>query len=537
MYVRAAVMLCCLSLLPTSAATQSAERVGEVSFPTSCAADVSGDFDRAVALLHSFEFEESRNTFASIAGRDPDCAMAHWGVAMTYHHLLWAPPTDRDLELGTAAAARALELPVTDRERAYTEAIAAFYRDYERQDHATSSRAYETAMARLHEGHPDDVEAEIFYIVSVLSNADPTDKSYAVQKRTGAWLESLWAKMPNHPGIVHYIIHSYDYPPLSEVAVEAAHRYLEIAPSLPHAVHMSSHIFTQEGMWEASIRANTLSAGASRDRGEELGTVVQAQLGEMHALDYLAYAYLQRGQNDEAKRVRDHIASLDELTWSNGVVAFNAGAVPVRYALERRAWEEAASLPPAREAEAAGGNYQVRAVVALRHWARAVGAAQSGQLEKADRELARLTELTEELGRVPDVWARNTAEVLRLEAEAWLALARGEADRALSLMRSAAALEDQTDKSSLSPGRVLPVHEQLGDMLMELGRPGDALREYETSLAHARQRFNSYYGAARAARAAGELDVARDHYRKLLELTAPDSPRPELKEARLFLES
>ncbi|MEJ2152594.1 MAG: hypothetical protein P8Y29_06540, partial [Gemmatimonadota bacterium] len=363
----------------------------------------------------------------------------------------------------------------------------------------------------------------------------PTDKTYAVQKRTGSRAEELWADMPNHPGLVHYIIHSYDYPPLSDKAVEAAHRYLEIASALPHALHMSSHIFTQVGMWDESIHANTLSAEAARERGKRTGALAQAQLAEMHALDYLAYAYLQQGRDEKAREVLDHINSIADLNWKNGVVAYNGGAVSARYTLERRRWEDAASLPPPVEAEQAGGDYQVRALVALRYWARAVGAARSGQIAKAEQDIARLDELAAELNDHPNIWARNTSKVLQLEAKAWLALAQGNDEQALELMRSAAVLEDETDKSSLSPGRVLPVHEQLGDMLMELGHAEEAQREYEISLGHARERFNSIYGAARAAQAADDIETAREYYRQLTELTVPDSPRVELEEATQVL--
>ncbi len=533
MRFRTSALLSCLcAILPaTSMAQTHADRLGEVSFPTSCASDVQVDFDRAVALLHSFEFEESRGVFASIAERDPDCAMAWWGVAMTYYHPLWAPPTKRDLELASAAAREARLVSHTKREGAYIEAISAFYRNYETLDHRTRARVYEEAMAEVHAGDPEDREAEIFYVLAILSNADPTDRTYAVQRRTGAMLEMRFAEMPNHPGLAHYIIHSYDYPPLADGAVEAAHRYLEIAPSLAHALHMSSHIFTQVGMWDESIDANTRSAKAARERGARFDAMAQAQLQEMHSLDYLAYAYLQQGRDEKAREVLEHIDS-QLLNWENGVVAFNAGAVPVRYVLERRRWEEAASLPVPEEAEAAGGNYETRALVALRYWARAVGAARSGDVEVAEQELAPVEEIAGELRNHPDIWARNTSEVLRLEAAAWLSLAKGESEKALELMRAAAALEDQTDKSSLSPGRVLPVHEQLGDMLMELGRPKEALKEYEISLQHASRRFNSLYGAARAARAAGKTDVAEAYYHQLLELADPASPRVELAEAR-----
>lgn len=529
---RVFMLLLCLSVTPsTGAVAQHADQLGEVSFETSCAEKVQADFNRAVALLHSFEFEESRGVFSSIAERDENCAMAHWGVAMTYYHPLWAPPTESDLENGSVAAAKAKSLASTEREQAYSEAIAAFYRDHETLDHRTRARTYEDAMANVHAVAPDDVEAEIFYLLAMLSNADPTDKTYAVQKRTGGRAEELWADMPNHPGLVHYIIHSYDYPPLADKAVAAAHRYLEIASALPHALHMSSHIFTQVGMWDESIHANTLSAEAARERGKRTGALAQAQLAEMHALDYLAYAYLQQGRDEKAREVLDHIDSIEDLNWKNGVVAYNGGAVSARYALERRRWEDAAALAPPVAAEAAGGGYETRALVALRYWARAVGAARSGQIAKAEQDLARLEELAAELREQPNVWARNTSEVLRLEAAAWLALAKGENDQALEFMRSATALEDETDKSGISPGRVLPAHEQLGDMLMELGYAEEAQREYEISLMHARERFNSIYGAARAAQVAGDMETAHKYYRHLMDLTVPDSPRVELKQA------
>ena len=501
---------------------ESADVVGDVRFETSCAEDVQAAFDSAVATLHSFEFDEARGMFEAIASEDPDCAMATWGVAMTYYHPLWAPPTDEMLRLGAEAVERAKSMETTERETLYIAAIGAFFDDAESLEHRERAIRYEKAMAEVHGQYPDDREAEIFYALAMLSNADPTDKTYAVQKRTGAMLEPLFVDMPNHPGLAHYIIHSYDYPPLAERAVDAAHRYLEIATSMPHALHMSGHIFTQLGMWEDSIDANTRSAEAARERG----------VNEMHALDYLVYAYLQRGQDENAGRIVEDIDSRSDLNWRNGVVSFNAGAIPVRYAMERRDWEAAASLEPLEAAEKAGGNYEVRNSVALRYWARVVGAARSGQIEQAERDLVELERLARELKSAETVWARNTSEVLRRQAAAWLALAKNEPERALELMRSAAELESATDKSGLSPGRVLPAREQLGDMLAELGRPQEALAEYEASMSQAPRRFNSYVGAARAAEGAGEAEVAQGYYELLLELAAEDSTRAELAEAK-----
>jgi len=515
---------------PTNAA-QPADVVGDVRFETSCASEVQGAFDAAVATLHSFEFDEARGMFETIASEDPGCAMAVWGIAMTYYHPLWAPPTDEELRLGAEAVERARSMETTEREALYIDAIGALFDDAESADHRTRAIRYENGMAEVNAQNPDDREGEIFYALAILSNADPTDKTYAVQKRTGGMLEPLFVDMPNHPGLAHYIIHSYDYPSLAEGAVEAAHRYLDIATSMPHALHMSGHIFTQLGMWDDSIHANIRSAEAARARGERFG-MAQAQMNEMHALDYLVYAYLQKGQDDDAGRIVEDIDSTSDMNWRNGVVSFNAGAAPARYAVERQDWEAAASLEPLGAAEQAGGADWIRGSVALRYWARAVGAARSGQIEQAERDLVELERLASEMQGAETVWARNTSEVLRLQATAWLALAKDEPERALALLRSATDLEDETDKNGVSPGRVLPAHEQMGDMLAELGRPQEALAEYEASLGQVPRRFNSYVGAARAAQAVGEPDVARRYYEQLLELAAEDSTRSELVEAR-----
>jgi tetratricopeptide (TPR) repeat protein len=505
--------------------------VGDVQFETSCAEDTQGAFNGAVATLHSFEFDEARGMFEAIASEDPDCAMTAWGVAMTYYHPLWAPPTEKELKLGTEAVAKARNLEATEREKLYIEAIKEFFDNAENAAHRERAIRYEKAMANVHLQNPDDKEAEIFYALALLSNADPTDKTYVVQRRTGGMLEPLFVDMPNHPGLAHYIIHSYDYPPLANRAVEAAHRYLDIATSMPHALHMSGHIFTQLGMWEDSIDANTRAVEAARERGRRFG-IAQGQMNEMHALDYLVYAYLQRGEDDKAGAIVDDINSRADLNWRNGVITFNAGAAPVRYAMERRDWQAAASLTPLEAAEKVGGNYEVRNAVALRYWARVVGAARIGKIEQAELDLVELADLAKEMASADSFWARNTTEVLRLQATAWLALAKGESDLALELMRNAAELEGQTDKSGLSPGRVLPAHEQLGDMLAELGHPQEALMEYEASMRQAPHRFNTYLGAARAAKGAGKPELARDYYGKLLKLASEEGTRTELAEAR-----
>jgi tetratricopeptide (TPR) repeat protein len=505
--------------------------IGAVRFETSCAPEVQTAFDRAVATLHSFEFGEARDLFEAIASEDPDCGMAAWGVAMTHYHPLWAPPTRQELSLGAAAVARARSYDSTERERLYIEAIGALFDGADDAPHSERAVRYEEGMARVYEHSSDDTEAEIFYALAILSNADPTDKTYAVQQRTGAMLEPLFVEMPDHPGLAHYIIHSYDYPDLADRAVHAADRYLEIAPSMPHALHMSGHIYTQLGMWDASIGANIRSAASAVERAEMFG-LGEATQGELHALDYLVYAHLQRGEDTAAEAIVDHVNTMQELNLDNGVIVFNAGAVPVRYAVERHDWEAAAELSTLSQVEAFGGNDQSINAVALRYWARVIGGARSGRLEQAQRDLVELERVATQLASEARVWGRNTAEVFRLQATAWLALANGEPDRAVQLMQSAVELEEQTDKSSISPGRVLPAHEQLGDVLAALDRPQEALAAYEESMTRAPRRFNTYVGAARAAMAAGETDVAHDYYQKLLELAADASTRAELAEAR-----
>lgn len=523
------------AFLPTQVFAQY-EGIGQVEFETTCAEEVAVDFNIAVSLLHSFEFAESRQTFRKVAEADPACAMAHWGVAMTHYHPLWAPPTASDLQAGGSAAHIALGMAQTPRETMYAEAMETFYKDHATIDHRSRAIAYEKAMERVVEAYPDDMEAALFHQLAVLSNADPRDKDFTVQLATGAFFDQAFEQLPDHPGIAHYIIHSYDFPPLSHRAVFAAHRYLEIAPNLAHAVHMSGHIFTQEGMWDASIDANALSAHNSHLAADNPATIVQAQLGEMHALDYKVYAHLQRGDDAAAWKIVEHVDNLsNDLHWENGVVAFNGGAVPVRWAMERHAWDEAAELPLADDID--GEGYEARVTVAHRHWARAIGAARTGNPAAAADDIAALNAIAAELQDQPNIWAQNSTQVLNLQAMAWVVLAQGESEAAVTLMREAAAIEDQTAKSPLSPGRVLPAHEQLGDMLFELGEPHEAYSEYVTSIGQADRRFNSYLGMARAARAAGMGEEAANVYRLLLDLVVEDSERPEVAEARSYVAS
>ena len=508
------------------------EALGKVSFPTSCRAEVAPEFTRAVALLHSFGYEESRRAFESVAAHDPDCAMAYWGVAMTYYHPIWSPPDSRDLAAGRAAAARAeAASPRTDRERGYVEAIAVFYRDSDTQPHAARARAWSDALEALSRRFPDDHEATIFYALSLLGTAPPSDATFANQKKAAAILNGLLPEEPEHPGIAHYMIHAFDYPQLAREALPAARAYAKIAPSSPHALHMPSHIFTRLGLWQESIASNLASADAARRLVAQRHPGA-ASLDALHALDYLEYAYLQIGDEKSARRVLEEAATARNFDEPQFQAGYALAAIPARWTLERRDWRAAsevsmpaASLPWDRFSYAA----------AIVHFARAVGAARSGQPARAEEPLARLQEIQAALSASPIPgpydWA-NEVEAHRLAATAWLAYAQGKQDEALLLARAAADLEEKTGKHPVTPGPVLPARELLGDMLLEAGRPGDALVEYEASLREAPGRFNSLFGAARAAERSKDPDRSRDLYAELLSQCVAGSPRPELADAR-----
>jgi tetratricopeptide (TPR) repeat protein len=483
------------------------ERLGHVHFSTSCRADLAPAFDRAVALLHSFAYAEAAQAFGAVAAQDPGCAMAQWGIAMSYFHVIWGPPTPAEFAAGKVAAdkAAALAPKATPRERDYVAAIAAYY-EGDNVPHATRVVAFEKGMAQVAERNPGDHEAQIFHALAILGVAynSPPDKTYARQKQAAEILNRLLPLEPDHPGIAHYMIHSFDYPELAELALPAARAYSQIAPSAPHALHMPSHIFTRLGMWKESIESNIASAAAAR------ASVARSHPGAtpfdaLHAMDYLEYAYLQTGQDDQARAVADSVAAVASLD----VTVFQAGyalaAIPARYTLERRDWKAAARLE-VRPADYPWKDYPY--AEAITHFARAVGAARSGDVATARTALDTLTSIQKSLqGRKGFDWATQV-EIQRRAAAAWLARAGRRDDEALSLMRSAANLEDSTDKHPVTPGAILPAREQLADLLLELGKPAAALAEYQSSLRTAPARFNSYLGASQAAALAGQKDTA-----------------------------
>jgi len=507
----------------------SGEKLGTVHFETSCSAAAAPQFDRAMALLHSFEFSGAINAFNETLRTDPGCAIAHWGIALSR----WGNPfavgirPAAQLRQGWEAIEQANRAGAkTDRERAYIAAATQLYADFERVDQLTRVRAYERAMADVVSRYPQDREAAIFYALALSASASPTDKTYANQLKAGAILERLSPEQPDHPGIAHYIIHSYDVPPLAAKALDAARRYAKIAPSAPHALHMPSHTFTRVGSWQESIDTNIASAAAARRAG--------STSEELHALDYRMYAYLQTAQDRAAQGLLNglpEVAGRFNPAAVGGAAPGSAGvfalaAMPARWALERRAWGEAARLEP----RASAFPY----TEAMTYFARALGAARTGDLTTARASLGALQQIKDRLAQANEgYWAEQT-EIQRRVAAAWLALAETRPDEALATMRAAAEMEDGTEKSAVTPGPIAPARELLGEMLLELKRPAEALQEFQATLKKEPERFGALYGAARAASLSGDNAGARGYYAQLVNICERgDSPgRSELQEAR-----
>jgi tetratricopeptide (TPR) repeat protein len=511
-------------------------KLGKVHFPISCGPASQKKFDVGLAMLHSFWYAKAEKAFSDLAANDPGCAMAHWGVAMSHFHQIWYAPPPEDRKAGAAAveAARAAR-PKTARERDWIEALAVYYRDSETVDHVTRFLAYEKAMADLAAKYPKDREASIFYALTLngVALAVPPDKTYARTKKAGAILEPIFREMPQHPGVAHYIIHSYDFPTLAERGLDAARRYSKIAQDSPHALHMPSHIFTRLGLWDDSIQSNLDSASAAR---KDLQRTMPGAFSfdELHAMDYLAYAYLQSGRDAEARKVLEEASRAEKFDKENFAVAYALSAIPARLALERRDWNAATTvaLRP-REFPWSKFPYTEATVV----FARAVGFAHGGDTTSARTEIERLEKLRDNLKTAGNAFWAATVEIVRLEAAAWLARAERKDTEALEIMRSAAALEDTVDKHPVTPGPILPAREQLGDLLLELGKPAEALAEYRSALAASPNRLNGVYGAARAARLSGDSAAAKSYYEKVIALCGKaDGAREQVAEARAFLD-
>jgi len=468
--------------------TRNAQGVlGTVEFRVSCTVEAQESFTRGVALLHSFTYEESAEAFRKAAATDPRCAMAHWGLAMTEYHQLWEPHAGpAELKRGTAEIQKAREAKAeTPREIDYIEALGVFYDGWEQRNHAARAKAYQEAMHGVQKRNPKDQEASILYALALMATASLEDKTYGNQRTAAAILETVFAAQPNHPGVAHYLIHAYDNPELAPQGLVAARAYSKIAPDVPHALHMPSHIFTRLGLWEDSISSNLAAAAAARQHGDA-GE-------EFHALDYLVYAYLQLGKNDEAEKIRDHLPAAGDAKGSSAFkINFAKAAIRARCALEQQKWAEAEKL-------AAEPGVQPQ-VAAISHWAAALGATHTGNLAAARQHAEQVRRLSVELGEKGEAyWAQQVA-IQGEEAGGWVAFAEHRNYDALRLLRMAADHEDAAEKHSVTPGAVRPARELLGDLLMEMHEPKEALRAYRQVLTVAPERRNALRGVAEAER-------------------------------------
>lgn len=520
---RLAIALIVVAAVGVAIATAD-DKVGTVKFPTSCNPAVQADFERAVAMLHSFWFSASTDAFLAVSQRDTGCAMAQWGVAMNLlgNPFGWPPPP-KNLADGWAAIERAKAAGAkTPRERDYIAALEAFYKDREQIDHRTRALAYRAAMEQLAARYPEDREASIFYALALNATATPTDKTYADQLKAAGILEKVFAEQPQHPGAAHYLIHSYDYPAIAEKGLNAARRYASIAPAAPHALHMPSHIFTRRGYWQESIDANKASSSATGN-----------QFDQLHALDYLAYAHLQMAQDAMAKRVVDYMSDIPKVTIEHFVTGFALATIPSRYALERGRWVDAARL------ELYGKEFpwvRFPQSEAQLVFARGLGAARSGDPAAARRDADRLGVLRDTLTTAKVGYWADQVDIQRQIVLAWAAQAEGKKDEALAMLRAAANREDATDKHPVTPGSLVPARELLAEMLLEANEPGKALQEFELSMRVEPNRYRGLAGAARAAELSGNAAKARAYYTQLVALGAKaDAERPELARAKAFI--
>jgi len=511
------------------------EKLGRVNFSVSCSGAAQQQFNRAVALLHSFWYEEAEKGFVEVTKTDPKCGMGYWGIAMSSYHPVWAPPVAAELRNGMAAMQKANVVGArTQREKDYIAAIETFYKDPDKFDHRTRALAYEKAMEQLYLRNPKDHEAAVFYALALLGTALPTDKIYANQKKAGEILNKVLLYEPEHPGVAHYLIHTFDYPTLAPLALAAARSYAKIAPSSPHALHMPSHIFTRLGLWQESIESNIASAAAAKNYVARMHPGA-ASFDQLHAMDYLAYAYLQTAQDGKVKEIVDALYAMNKVDANTFAAAYAFAAIPARYALERRQWSEAAELK-VHPADFPWNNFPY--AEAIIYFGRAVGAARSGDAAGASKDIERLTSIQRSLAEAKENYWATQVEIQRQTAAAWLARAEGKNEEALKIMRSAVDLEGSTEKNPVTPGAVLPARELLGDLLLELREPKQALKEFEASLLVSPNRFNGLYGAAKAAELFGDREKARNFYAKLAALgERSDGTRPELQAAKVFLAS
>src|SRR3954470_5291899 len=500
-------------------AASATQKLGTVKFPSSCSPKVQQKVTRGVAMLHSFWWPQGEATFQEIANEDPNCAIAAWGFAsiLMYNPFVGSVPP-KDVALAQAAIEKGRQMKASQRDKDYLEAVAAYWDDFanktERQRSLARSAAYEKLAAK----YPKDDEAQIFNGLYLIAIQQASDQTYSNSLKAAAILEKQFAKHPSHPGIAHYLIHAYDAPPIAQKGLPSAKRYASIAPDAPHALHMPSHIFTRVGAWQDSITTNRRSASVAL-RGKEGDDA-------LHALDYVVYAQLQLGRDSEARNTVSEAMAITGST-PRFIAPYAQAAMPARLVVERGAWREAAQLQPAQS--------KFPFTEAITYQARAIGAARMGDAAAAKADVDQITQRRDALRAAKNEYWATEVEIMRLSAAAWTTLAENRADQALGLMREAADLEDKNEKHPVTPGRILPAREQLGDMLMELKRPGEALKEYERSQKREPDRFRSLYGAALAAEMSGDARAAQRYYARLVQVAGKGDARAELTLARAYL--
>jgi tetratricopeptide (TPR) repeat protein len=521
-----AASLIALHLTVTSAAfAQHGHQHGKVEFPNSCSPTVQAKLLDGIAMLHSFFYSGAQQAFEEVAAEDNSCTIATWGYAsiLMLNPLQGIGPSPQNARLAQAAIDKARKIGAkTQREHDYLEAVAAYYEDFashpERARQLARAKAYEALSAK----YPDDDEAQIFYALYLAGTQSPSDQTYSAYLKAAEILETQFVKHPNHPGVAHYLIHCYDAPPIAAKGLPAARRYAGIAPDVPHALHMPSHIFTRVGAWAESIATNRRSANVARSIEPDEA---------LHAMDYMTYAYLQLARDRDARNAFEEARALVAFNPGRATAPYALAAMPARYVVERGAWSEASKLEPTPT------TYPF--TEAMTHFARALGAARNGDGAAAQKDVDRIVVLRDELKAASqtgnnEYWAKEV-EVMRLASAAWIALAQRQSNDAVALMRQAADIEDKSEKNIVTPGRLLPARELLGDMLLELHRPAEALKEYEASQQREPNRYRGWYGAGQAAAQSGNRQKARYYFSKLIDLAGAGDPRPETEKARRYL--
>ncbi len=500
---------------------QSEQKLGTVHFATSCKPEAQQIFDRAMLYQHSFWYRASQKSFEDVLKADPGCAVAYWGIALSLLYNPHVAPPAKNLAEGAAAIDKGRALGAkTERERDYLDALAKMYTDYDKVDHRTRVLAYLKAMDALAQRYPDDDEAQIHYALALNVGASPADKTYANQLKGAAILEKIWTRQPDHPGVAHYLIHLYDTPALAGKGLDAARRYAKIAPGAAHAQHMPSHIFTRMGYWQESIASNIVAA--------RVATEAKDLHDELHSMDYLVYAYLQLGQDKKASAVIDEMNTVTGFTETFLPGPYALAASPARYALERGNWKEAAELS-VRPSPLAH-------VQAITHFARALGAARSGNPQAAKADIARLADLRDKLREAKDAYWSAQVDIQWQVASAWLLYAEARHEEALKAMSAAADAEDLTEKHPVTPGVPVPARELYGTMLLERGLATEALAAFEATLKKEPNRLGAYAGAAKAAEKSGDVAKAREYYEKVVAIAGDaDQTRTEVADARGFL--